>query len=131
VSLSGPYRVELISTILIQNNSTQNEHNTQFYTRVVNNTNTAFLDSEITLLEKGLKYSPHYKNKHWINRLALEADTAVNLIDPLRQNYLRQLVAIHIQKLKQKYTTQNYNTTNAKQEWKVMKGIKDKITNNN
>jgi hypothetical protein len=49
----------------------------------------------------------------------------------LQQDYLRQLVAIHVQQLIQKYFTQNYNTTNAKQEWKVTKGIKDKITNNN
>jgi hypothetical protein len=61
-----------------------------------------------------------------MNRLALEADTAVNLIYPLQQNYLRQVVAIHIQKLKQKYITQNYNNTNAKQEWKIVKGIKEK-----
>jgi hypothetical protein len=55
----------------------------------------------------------------------------MNLIDPLQQNYLRQLVAIHIQKLKQKYVTQSYSTTKATQEWKVMKGIEDEITNNN
>jgi hypothetical protein len=33
--------------IPIQNASTQNEHNTQFYTRLVNNTNITFLESEI------------------------------------------------------------------------------------
>jgi hypothetical protein len=114
-----------------QNNNTQTEHNTQFYARLVSNRNITFLESEITLLDKELKYILHYKNKHWINRPAPEANTAVNLIDPLQQNYLRQLVAIHIQKLKQKYTTHSYNNKNAKLEWKIMKGIKDKITNNN
>jgi hypothetical protein len=47
-------------------------------------------------LEKGLKYNLHHTNKYWINRLALEADTAVNLM----QTYMRQLIEIHIQKLK-------------------------------
>jgi hypothetical protein len=109
------------------NNNTRNEHNTQFYTRVVSHTDITFSDAEITLLGKGLKYNLHYKHKHWINKLALEAETAINLVDLLQQNYLRQLVAIHIKKLKQKHATQNYNITNTILEWKVMKGIKDKL----
>jgi hypothetical protein len=44
---------------------------------------------------------------------------------------MRQVVAIKIQKLKKKYTTQQYNNFNAKQEWKIVKSIKDKIINNN
>jgi hypothetical protein len=44
---------------------------------------------------------------------------------------MRQVVEIHIQKLKQKYITQLYNNFNSKQEWKIIKGIKDKIHNNN
>lgn len=44
---------------------------------------------------------------------------------------MRHLIAIHIQKLKKKYTTQNYNTINAKQGLKIIKGLKDKINNNN
>jgi hypothetical protein len=71
---------------LIGNTSAQTQHNTQFYTRFVNDTNIIFSETETKLLEHGLKYNLHYKNKHWINRLALEADTAINSIDPLHQN---------------------------------------------
>jgi hypothetical protein len=119
------------NNIPTRDTSTQIQHNTQFYARLLNNTNITFIESETKLLEQGLKYNLHYKNKYWINRLALEANTAVNLIDPLQQNYMRQVVAIHIQKLKQKYITQHFNNFNAKQEWKIIKGIKDKINNNN
>jgi hypothetical protein len=90
------------------NNLTSN-HNIQFYTRLGNKTNVMFSKTERTLLEKGLKYNLHYKDKQWINRLALEADTATSLVDPLQQNFLKHLIAKHIQKLQQKYSTQNYN----------------------
>jgi hypothetical protein len=119
------------NNILTRNTSTQIQHNTKFYSRLVNNTNITFLESETKLLEQGLKYNLHYKNKYWINRLALEVNTTVNLIDPLQQNYMRQVVAIHIQKLKQKYIAQYYNNFNAKQQWKIIKDIKYKINNNN
>jgi hypothetical protein len=76
----------------------------QFYTKLVNNTNITLTISETKLLKKGLKYNFHYKNKHWFNRLALEADMAVNLIDPLQQNHIRHLIATQIQKLKKKYS---------------------------
>jgi hypothetical protein len=99
----------------------------QFYTRLVNNTNITLTEPVTKLLEKGLKYNLRYKNKCWINRLALEADTALNLIDPLQQNYMRHLIAAHIQKLKKKYTVQNYNNYNTVQEWKIIKGLQEKI----
>jgi hypothetical protein len=113
------------------NSSLKSKPNIQFHTRLVNKTNIAFSQSERTLLEKGLKYNLHYKDKKWINRLALEADSAISLVNPLQQNFLKHLVAKHIQKLKQKYSIQNYNKIKAKQEWKILKEIKQKITNNN
>jgi hypothetical protein len=53
-----------------------------------------------------MKHNLHHKNKQWISRLALEADTAVSLVDTLQQNFLKRLVAKHIQKLKQIHCTQ-------------------------
>jgi hypothetical protein len=94
----------------------------QFYIRLLNNTNITLTEPETKLLEKGLKYNLHYKNKHWINRLALEADTAVNVIGRLQQSYIRHLIAAHIQKSKKKYTMKNYNNYNTVQEWKIIKG---------
>jgi hypothetical protein len=62
--------------------------------------------------------------------LALEADSAITLVKPLQQNFLKHLVAKHIQKLKHKYSAQNYNHIKAKQEWNILKRIKQKINNN-
>jgi hypothetical protein len=75
----------------------------------VNKTNVTFTKTETMLLEKGLKYNLHYKDKLWINRLALEADSATSLADPLQQNYLKHLIAKHIKKLQHKFSIQNYN----------------------
>jgi hypothetical protein len=61
------------------------QFNHSFHQRVSNLSNTTFTDEEITLLNKGLKYNLHHKQKHWFQTLATEADTATNLIDPLEQ----------------------------------------------
>jgi hypothetical protein len=47
----------------------------------------------MTLLNKGLKYNLHHKPKQWLQTLAIEADAAINLIDPHEQAYIRQTVA--------------------------------------
>jgi hypothetical protein len=54
------------------------------------------------LLNNGLKYNLHHKQKRWIQTLALEADIAINLLPDNDQNYMRHLVASNIQKLKNK-----------------------------
>jgi hypothetical protein len=111
-----------------ENNNLTLNHKVQFYARLVNKTNVTFTKTERTLLEKGLKYNLHYKDKQWINRLALEADSATSLLDSLHQNFLKHLIARHIQKLQQKYSSQNYNSNKTKQEWGILKGIKQKIS---
>jgi hypothetical protein len=50
-------------------------------------------------LEKGLKYNLHFKQKHRIEILALEADAALHLIDLEKQNYFRHTVAKNLQNL--------------------------------
>jgi hypothetical protein len=37
------------------------------------------------LLNKGLKYNLHHKNKHWQSNLALEPETALTLLPPHEQ----------------------------------------------
>ena len=58
-----------------------------------------FSEDEITLLNKGLKYKLHYKHKQWITNLALEAETAVNLLPPIDQEHIRYQVTKNIQEL--------------------------------
>jgi hypothetical protein len=82
-----------------ENSDSISKPNVQFYTILVK-TNIAFSQTERSLLEKGLKYNLHYKDKQWINRLALEADSAISLVNPIQQNFLKHLVAKHIHKLK-------------------------------
>jgi hypothetical protein len=48
---------------------------------VENYTNIQFTHDEIQLLNKGLKYNLHYKNKKWIETLALKAKTAITNLD--------------------------------------------------
>jgi hypothetical protein len=69
------------------------KHNHLLHQRVSNLSNTTFTDEEMTLLNKGLKYNLHHKQKHWLQTLAIETDTAINLIDPHEQTYVRQTVA--------------------------------------
>jgi hypothetical protein len=86
-----------------------------------NLTDVTFTDSEMQLLNKGLKYNLHHKHKKWIQTLAIEGDTAINLLPDKEQSYMRQLVANNIPKLlnKQKpwktnesQPTPNVNFTN-------------------
>jgi len=55
---------------------------TQFYPRVVNNTNIEFSDEEIALLNKGLKYNLPCNNKYWLSNLPLEAEAALTTSCP-------------------------------------------------
>jgi hypothetical protein len=57
-----------------------------FYPRVVNNTNIRFNADELNLLNKGLKYNLIYKNKNWIQTLALETETAIAQLPPRNRN---------------------------------------------
>jgi hypothetical protein len=54
---------------------------TNFYPRVVNNSTVKFATQEIVLLEKGLKYNLHWKPKNWMERVALDAETAISYVD--------------------------------------------------
>jgi hypothetical protein len=55
------------------------------------------------LLNKWLKYNLHYKNRHWLSNLALEAKTALTLLPPHEQEPTRHQVAHNVQKLYKKY----------------------------
>jgi hypothetical protein len=52
-----------------------------FYPRAVNNTNIRFTADELNL-HKGLKYNLSYKNKNWIQTLALETETTMAQLPP-------------------------------------------------
>jgi hypothetical protein len=70
----------------------QQQHQT-FDQRVSNLSSLNFTNNKMTLLNKGLKYNLRYKPKQWLQTLAIEADTAISLIAPQDQPYMRQAVA--------------------------------------
>jgi hypothetical protein len=76
--------------------------NESFHERTINLTNTSFTNDEMQLLNKGLKYNLHHKQRNWIKTIAIEADAAISQIYPKEQDYMRQMVAKNIQKLTNK-----------------------------
>ena len=81
----------------------------------------------MTLLNKGLKYNLNYKGKHWLSKLALEAETAISLLPSHEQEYLRYQVAQNLQKL---YKQQNskQKTRDFKNENKIFHQNTKKLT---
>jgi len=99
-----------------------------FYPRVVNNTDITFSDNGITLLNKGLKYNLHHRKRHWLTDIALEAETAINLLPIADRPYFRKQVSICITQLH----LQNNNKFSHKShtEWRAMQTIKAKLKEN-
>jgi hypothetical protein len=64
------------------------------------------------LLSKGLKYNIHHKNKTWTETLALEAETAINQLDAVEQNYNRYAVAKNLKNISQRNSTTNEKNKN-------------------
>ena len=90
-----------------------------------------FSEDEITLLNKGLTYNLHNKHKHWITNLALEAETAINLLPPTDQEHIQYQVTKNIQHL---YTYQKYQrpqNIHDQKEWKIIQQIKKKLEEHN
>ena len=65
---------------LAQKETPQTQH--AFHPSLVNYTEILFTNSEMGLLQKGLKYNIHAKRENWIQILALEAETAVTQLPP-------------------------------------------------
>ena len=89
-----------------------------FYPRVINNTDIHFSNSERALLEKGLKYNLHTRQKNWIEDLALEAETAIQKLPISDRDTYRHLVATRINTLKKMKTPtprRGYHSTKPKQ----------------
>jgi hypothetical protein len=77
-----------------------------------------------------LKYNLHWKPNNWLEKIALEAETAISYVD-----LTKHTVAEHLTKIQHnKYINNNNNTKQDKHEWKTwktLKTIKEKIIKNN
>jgi hypothetical protein len=97
--------------------------------------NIEFTSEEKTLLSKGLKYNMHHKQEYWMKTLAIEADSAINLLNPQEQAYMRQREAQGLRRLIDKDTRNKTHSTQmtklASIENKVTQNLQRKLENNN
>jgi dihydroorotate dehydrogenase len=98
------------------------------YPRVINTTEVQFTQNEMQLLRKGLKYNLHYKQKNWLETLALEAETAISKISATEQQYYRYRVAKTIKRINQK---DSMNSIRSKIGWKLIRHIRNKLMKTN
>ena len=98
-----------------------------FYPRVINNTDIAFSEQELALLQKGPKYNLHNKPKNWIQNLALEAETAIAHLPSADREVYRKLTAERINTLQLNNPQHTHNTH---LEAKTIKSIKTKLKEN-
>jgi hypothetical protein len=54
-----------------------------------------------------MKYNLHYKQKSWLETLALEAETAISNLDIIEQQYYRHAVAKNIYNINQENDLNN------------------------
>jgi hypothetical protein len=85
-------------------------------------------------LNKGLKYNLSYKNKNWIQTLALETETAIAELPPPpspEQESIRVRAAYNIKLLyKQQFSNKPYNSSHAIKEYCTLNQIKEKLRAN-
>ena len=79
------------------------------------------------LLNKGLKYSLHHKDKQWISNLTVEAEAAFSPLPTPEQEHIRYQIAHNLSKLyKQHNRIHSSNTT--RNEFRIINQIK-KLSN--
>jgi hypothetical protein len=99
-----------------------------FYTRVQNLSQVPFTLKQLELLSKVLQYNLHYKYKTRREKLALQAGTAIGQMNITDQEYVRQFVNKNLITLLKNNNTYNNNKT--KQEWNIIKNLKQNIEDN-
>lgn len=81
-----------------------------------------FDNKEHSLLNKSLKYSLHFKNKSWIQSLALEPLTAISQLQFIDYSYIRYLVSEQLNDLTKKEIIPNMGKY--PKIWQLNKNIK-------
>jgi len=80
------------------------------------------------LLDNGLIYNLGKKQKGWICNLAMETETAITMLLPGEQNYVRHQVAKNLTKLcQQQGQRSTHIRVKEKEEDKTVKRIKEKL----
>jgi hypothetical protein len=80
------------------------------------------------LLNRGLQYNLHCKNKDWFKKLALEADTAISLAEPKDQDFLKRTIA---NKLAHNSLSSYHNRLKFVLEKRALLSLKEKLSYNN
>ena len=79
----------------------------------------------MALLNKGLKYSLHHKDKHWLSNLALEAEAALTPLPPPEQEHIRHQIVHNLRKL-YKHHNNTPSPKTPRNEIKIVNQIKKK-----
>jgi hypothetical protein len=97
--------------------------------------NVEFTSEGKALLSKGLKYNMQHRQKHWIKTLAIEADSAINLLNLHEQAYMKQMVTQRLRRLIDKDTRGekrgSHITKLASIEKKLIQNLQGKLEENN
>jgi hypothetical protein len=83
------------------------------------------------ILNKGLQYNLHCKNKDWLKKLALEADTAVTLAEPKDQNFLKHTIANKLKIIAHNSQLPCHKSSKFVVEKKIMLNLREKLVYNN
>jgi hypothetical protein len=115
---------EKLNKLILKQNNKPN-FNTQFYPRVMNETEIEFSNEEMTMLNKGLKYNLSHKKMQWLSNLAFEAESTIALLPTQEQDYLRYQVAHNLQIL-YKHEKEQHKKPQQKSryEYKIINQIK-------
>jgi hypothetical protein len=98
--------------------------NTQFYPKVINETDIEFSNEELAMLNKGLKYNLSHKKTHWLKNLAFEAENAITLLATHEQDLIRHQIHHNLKILyKQRIKPQQKNIN----EYRTINRIKEKL----
>jgi hypothetical protein len=110
-----------LNKLRIEQKSHQATQETQhiFYPKLTNRTNIQLTHNETQLLNKGPGYNLQYTSRKWIETLAIEAETAISIIEETKQNHLRHMIANTI-KVIAKRKKENNNIQSVS-KWKTLK----------
>jgi hypothetical protein len=103
----------------------------KFVPKVANQTSINFTKEEFTLLNKGLQYNLHSKNKNWFKNLAIEADTAISMADVNDQDFLKRTIAKQLRNIAQNSTESHHKKQKFVTEKRILRTIKEKLEFNN
>jgi len=107
-------------------------HVTWLYPTAINDTNIVFTQKELDLLDRCIKYTLNCKDRQWIKTLALEAETAMNKLNPTERTRTDQTSSCtkHLYLYQQYRNRENYNNKKHNNDRLTLNGIQRELLEN-